>query len=174
MISKLFMRTDIKLRQKLLWPETNTINFHSFNIIRTCITMSRICIMTMFLQCPVLGGQAQPGHGRVRRADGGAAARHAALHRAQPRHPRLVLRHALTQVAENIYCCDIVSTNSCRLLARCSRQYEKVTDVSCLRSRFESLSQCNNITMILAMDNFAHKQIGQHQFSQYFRRMYIM
>ena len=49
-----------------------------------------------------------------------------------------------------------------RLLARCSRQYEKVTDVSSLRSRFESLSQCNNITMILAMDNFAHKQIGQH------------
>ena len=73
---------------------------------------------------------------------------------------------------KNIYCCDIVSTNSCRLLARCSRQYEKVTDVSCLRSRFESLSQCNNITIILAMDNFAHKQIGEHQFSQYFRRMY--
>ena len=147
-------------------------NFHSFIIIRTCITMSRMLIMTMFLQCPVLGGQAQPGHGCVRRADGGAAARHAALHRAQPHHARLVLRHALTQVAENIYCCDIVSTNSCRLLARCSRQYEKVTDVSCLRSRFESLSQCNNITMILAMDNFAHKQIGQHQFSQYFRRMF--
>ena len=61
-----------------------------------------------------------------------------------------------------IVICDTVSTNYYRLLARCSRQYEKVTDVSCLRSRFESLSQCNNITMILTMDNFAHKQIGQH------------
>jgi len=56
-----------------------------------------------------------------------------------------------------------------RLLARCSRQYEKVTDVSCLRSRFESLSQCNNITIILAMDNFAHKQIGFQHIHTVFR-----
>ena len=49
------------------------------------------------------------------------------------------------------------------MLARCSRSYEKVEDLSDLKTRFESLSLSNDITQLLALDNFIHRLIGERE-----------
>ena len=48
-----------------------------------------------------------------------------------------------------------------RLMTRASRQFEKVTDVSSLKSKFASLSQSQDVSLLLVIDNFTHKLIGK-------------
>ena len=48
-----------------------------------------------------------------------------------------------------------------RLMTRTSRQFDKVTDVSSLHSKFSSLSQSEDVSLLLVIDNFTHKLIGR-------------
>ena len=50
------------------------------------------------------------------------------------------------------------------MMARCSRQFEKVTDISCLKQKLHSLSKSLDISLIMAVDTFAHKLLGKNMF----------
>ena len=60
--------------------------------------------------------------------------------------------------AQNVY---FLKMYILRMLSRCSRSYEKVGDLADLKSNFESLSLSNDITQLLALDNFTHRLIGE-------------
>ena len=47
-----------------------------------------------------------------------------------------------------------------RLMARSDRQFDKVTEVSQLKQKFLSLSRCQDLTLIMLLDNFTHKLLG--------------
>ena len=47
-----------------------------------------------------------------------------------------------------------------RLLARSNRQYDKLRDVSQLKQKFLSLSQSQDLTLLMVLDNFTHKLLG--------------
>ena len=48
-----------------------------------------------------------------------------------------------------------------RLLTRSDRQFDKVTDVSHLKQKFLSLSRCQDLTVLMLLDNFTHKLLGK-------------
>ena len=48
-----------------------------------------------------------------------------------------------------------------RMLARFSRNFEKVTDFISLKPKLSTLSTSNDINLILVADNFTHKLIGK-------------
>ena len=126
------------------------------------------CIIFSLPQGSVLGRQEEPGYDGLRRVVRGHPHRGEPLRRAQPHLPGLVVRHVVTQVnrlntfKHFLYSLAILTIIS-RMLARCSRPYEKVTDVADLKTRFESLSLSNDITQILVLDNFTHRLIGERE-----------
>ena len=56
-----------------------------------------------------------------------------------------------------------------RIMSRCSRQYERITDLASLRPRLPDLSRSSDIQLLLSLDNFVHKLSSFQQLHSVFR-----
>ena len=63
-----------------------------------------------------------------------------------------------------------------RLMTRCNRQYDKLADVSQLKTKLLSLSRCQDLTLLMTLDNFTHKLLGKDFFlllSDWFKFLFL-
>ena len=56
-----------------------------------------------------------------------------------------------------------------RMMARCNRQYEKITDLPSLKPKMRELSQSCDINLLLSLDNFTQKLLSFQQCHSVFR-----